>query len=80
MAIGVPGCPDFAACTASIASVRMVLMVRRSRSLADMTRIRSGVAISASPASLIRIAGDADEMIIMMKNVEYIVKSRNAVV
>src|SRR5437867_8805360 len=36
MAIGVPGCPDFAACTASIASVRMVLMVRRSRLLEDM--------------------------------------------
>src|SRR6266550_2014693 len=61
MAIGVPGWPDFAACTASIASVRMVLMVRRSRSLADMTRIRSGLAISASPSPWIccaRLDGD----------------------
>ena len=59
MAIGVPGCPDFAVCTASIESVRMVLMVRRWRSVegmagennltANMTRIESGRAMSASP-------------------------------
>src|SRR5271166_3728920 len=32
-AMGVPGCPELAACTASIESVRMVLMHVRSRSL-----------------------------------------------
>src|SRR3954452_6737146 len=32
MAIGVPGCPELACWTASIASVRMVLMLRVSRS------------------------------------------------
>src|SRR5215831_10999913 len=31
-AIGVPGCPELAACTASMDRVRMVLMQRRSRS------------------------------------------------
>ena len=30
-AMGVPGCPELAACTASMDSVRMVLMLRRSR-------------------------------------------------
>ena len=29
--MGVPGCPEFAACTASMESVRMVLILSRSR-------------------------------------------------
>src|SRR5213594_2826613 len=34
--MGVPGCPDLAACTASMDSVRIVLMASRSRSLSLM--------------------------------------------
>jgi len=44
-----------------------------------MTRIRSSLAISASPPLDQDRTADADDMIIMMKNVKYIVKSRNAV-
>src|SRR4029453_13456799 len=40
MAMGVPGCPELACCTASIASVRMVLILRVSRSVVGMTRGR----------------------------------------
>src|SRR5258705_4525885 len=34
--MGVPGCPDLAACTASMDSVRIVLMASRSRSASLM--------------------------------------------
>jgi hypothetical protein len=37
-AIGVPGCPELAFWTASIDNVRTVLMERRSRSLAGISR------------------------------------------
>src|SRR5579863_9378515 len=33
--IGIPGCPELAACTASIESIRMVLIQRSSRLAAD---------------------------------------------
>src|SRR5579862_8103302 len=41
MAMGVPGWPEFAFCTASIDSVRMVLMQSWSRSLSDGLNVAS---------------------------------------
>src|SRR5437870_5488707 len=51
MAIGVPGWPEFACCTASMASVRMVLMQSRSRSdalVAAMFRSAAGGALGVT--------------------------------
>src|SRR5919109_4303081 len=42
IAIGVPGWPELAACTASIASVRIVLTLRASRSVPKWSSLRRG--------------------------------------